>query len=304
MSIFSFLLVKEAKKPWSLETSTLLLMGMIALLAVTFGCLFVLYAVSKCKIIYAGLEDETIRKDTKSRFRRAIQASCEQAGDLTEKERNKRERETIFACLNKKKKKPSFYYVFSAFVSVVFIASLALAIFYRSDIGCLHLADRSYLIVETGSMATVNERNTYIKSNHLNNQIAQHALVCIEDVTQEEIKQYDVCAYLHEGTVYVHRIIKITHVGDKVTYTFRGDANSTSLDFETAVTYDQIVGRYTAQNEPLGYILSFFRSNTGILVLSAVLLFFIFLGYSDSKIDKAYIDRAKQLYKEKNDESD
>ena len=116
--------------------------------------------------------------------------------------------------------------------------------------------------------------------------------------SDEEIELYDILAYKYKGTTYVHRVIKIFTDEETGTtcYTLRGDANSSSLSFETNITLDDIVGKYNGyQNYGLGVAFFYLQSNIGIVAIISAMLFVISFDFSEGKIEKAYYKRSEYI---------
>ncbi len=145
----------------------------------------------------------------------------------------------------------------------------------------------------TGSMEEAYEGNTYLKDKGLENQITQYSMIGVEKVNPEEVALYDVLAFKNtKGETIVHRLIRIDSTEDGYRYTFRGDANSGSASYETALKFDSILGRYNGfQNYGLGVAITYFKSTAGIIALSSTAVFLVAYEVSEELIDKEYKER-------------
>ena len=190
-------------------------------------------------------------------------------------------------------------YIFSFVIFGVLIVTFSFALTFKLNNQNLYFFDTTYLAIRTGSMETVNESNTYIQENNLTNQIETYSLIGIDKVSSdEEIELYDILAYKYKGTTYVHRVIKIFTDEETGTtcYTLRGDANISSLSFETNITLDDIVGKYNGyQNYGLGVAFFYLQSNIGIVAIISAMLFVISFDFSEGKIEKAYYKRSEYI---------
>lgn len=199
----------------------------------------------------------------------------------------------------KNKAKSVFNYfalVFYFLLFVIFGISLA----FKVNDQTLFIGNTSYITILTGSMEQVYDGNTYIKDNNLTNQIEQYSLIGIDKVSEDDIKLYDVIAYKHDDTIYVHRVIKILENAEGVKmFTLRGDANSDSLTFELGVRYENIVGKYNGfSNYGLGVTLIYLQSNIGVIALLSGFLFLIMFDFSEEGIENSYDDREIYIAKE------
>ena len=138
----------------------------------------------------------------------------------------------------------------------------------------------SLKVVKTSSMATKNEKNSYLFDNELNDQIQVFDLIITRHLPKEEdLKLYDVVVYEKNGTYIIHRIVGIEepnayHPNDRY-FLLQGDANERADVFP--VTYDQMQGVYTGERIPfVGSFILFMQSPSGwlciMLILSAVIV--------------------------------
>lgn len=299
-------------------------------LAVTFSILLYLYGRYKINNIKYGHEDDMLNKDVRRRYKKIIENNINEeidekdafkyvlyqdeemvktwinTGDPEHKKPYiKRTPISIYETIIKSKEKNKVVQVILNVLFVIFyfvIGSLLLiAIVFKVTNQTMYLGDRTLLTIRTGSMEKVNPNNTYIEQNNLTNQVEQFSLIALNKVkSEEELKLYDVAAYKHEDTIFVHRIIRIFHNEEqgKTFYTFRGDSNSSSAEFELTITFDQIIGKYNGfQNYGLGVTLTYMQSNIGVIALCSGILFLLTFNITESKIETAYYKRTLEVAK-------
>lgn len=166
-------------------------------------------------------------------------------------------------------------------ISIFCIAVVSFAIVLRYQGQQLFIGDVSLFVVETGSMATINNNNDYIYENDLDgDQIPEKSLITIRRLQDEdEMELYQIYAFQVEDETIIHRLISIDEDDEgNITYTFKGDANAGTLERETDITFDQIVGVYTGfNNQALGTIIIFLQSMTGLIATFFAII--VLLGY-------------------------
>ena len=269
-------------------------------LALSFGLLFLFYARYKTKHIQYGHEDDDIRYELQHGEQIPINGG-KQVKKLTKRLHTPLRRICVERERMKSNDSKAFTVIMNVFLSVIYLFLLALiscSIVFRAQNKNFFIGKTTYLAIMTGSMEDKNDANEYLIDNKLDNQISQYSLIGLDKVeSEEDLKLYDVAAYKHNGIVIVHRIIKINTLADgSITYTFRGDSNSASLSYETAVTFDDIVGVYNGfQNYGLGVTSIYLQSNIGIISLCCGFFFLLCANISEDKINKKYKDRVNYL---------
>lgn len=296
----------------------------IIALALTFSILFALYAIYKKKHIKYGHEDdklyETLRKkyhkefkendkilEKNAKIRRLKRDKWEEIssvgkddvvtylyhdGDLEEKERKKIV-DLIKQDEKKSKIREGFGRAFSVLLYAIVIFLIGFVVYFNVNGENFYFGKTTYMVIQTGSMETVNTNNAYVSKNNLKNQISQFSLIGVDKVEEKDIQLYDVLAFKNsENITIVHRLINV-NVKDGVTYyTFRGDANSSSDISEMAITADKIIGKYNGFNNfGLGVTITYFKSTAGIVALASVAVFMITFDSSEEVIDKEYKKR-------------
>ncbi len=269
-------------------------------LAISFSLLFGLYGFYKRKHIKYGHEDEKIIGELTKKYRRQLSSS----GDISGSDKDDDEPKTLTACIkndeNKSVNKKIASGIFAGFFYLLVAVMGVYIITFKVSGDNFFIGNNTYFVIQTGSMEEPYEGNTYIKENNLTDQITQYSMIGIEKVEAKDIELYDVVAFKNSsGDVIVHRVIKITMVDDTYVFTMRGDANTGSNIWETAVQDYQIIGRYNGfQNYGLGIAITYFKSSAGIVALLSTLTFLIVFEISEDKIDKEYSSRSLVLAEE------
>lgn len=269
----------------------------IILLAVTFTVLYILYTIYKRKHIRYGHEDDKILLDLKKKYKKEYETRYHiLTKDLNVETDIPNYR--LEECLkNTKRKSKSSWLankIFSIILFVVIIVLGGFIISYKVNHDAFFFGDTTYLVIQTNSMETINNNNTYLKENNLNNQIIQYSMIGIEKVETKNIKQYDILAFKNsDGDIIVHRVINITkNEGNQLVFTLRGDANLGSNTYEVAVKEEAIIGKYNGyQNYVLGVATTYFKSSAGIVALASGAIFLLSFEISEDQIDKEYEKR-------------
>ena len=212
--------------------------------------------------------------------------------------------------LMKKQEKKNFAFnivgkVVSKILFVLLAILVVISLAYKANGNQFFFGNTTYLVIQTSSMESVNDTNTYIKENKLDNQIIQYSMVGIEKVDEKDINVYDILAFTNtDGDIIVHRVIRINSTNGVTTYTLRGDANNASNSYELSVNYSQVVGRYNGYNSyGLGVATTYFKSTAGIVALVSALVFLVLFDISESLIDDDYETR-KLIVAKKYDEEE
>lgn len=258
----------------------------ILLFAIAFITLAIFFFNAKKKTITHSLEDEE------------IQLEIEQ--DLKKFAKKNKSNENIIDYYNKKQKKNKVFGKISAsIVTVLYIAVVALigfSVSVKKNNQQMWFGNTAMLVIQTDSMATAYKGNTYLYDEGKTgdaDRIAQYSFITITKERKyiDSIKPFDVVAFKmlsSDNKTYitiVHRLIEITYDGEgNPFYTFRGDANPKSMSGEFQISKDKIIGVYETdgykgtKNLPLGYAISYFQSNIGMIIL--VIAFMLMLIYS------------------------
>ena len=287
-------------------------------LAITFTILFSLYALYKKKHIKNGHEDEKLLNDLKKKYHNQLSDDVIISSYLIIKHEDPKMDSTLkngLTCvydrktLNELKRKKLLHLMvkdeekaknrkkvgkaFSIFLYAIIFIFLGLIAYYKLNNESFYFGNTSYIVIQTGSMETVNKSNDYISKNNLNNQIYQYSMIGIDKVKTEDINTYDIIAFKNsKNETIVHRVINIVIKDDTYYFTFRGDANNGSDVSEINVTSDKIVGKYNGfQNFGLGVATTYFKSSAGIVALASATIFLFAFDFSEDLIEKEYKKR-------------
>lgn len=265
----------------------------LVLLFLSFAGLFFLYYRYFRKSVDNALEDRYILRDMVRRSRPFFVevGKSYDAGST--------EGPSYLENLEEKKKKARGWKILSNSVLVAFylafVALMAAAVSIRAQGDSFLVGDKTYLVIKTGSMETVNSANSYIDENNLDDQIMAYSLIEIEEVKEEDMKLYDIYAFRANGTIVVHRLISMGKNGE-IRYAFRGDANASSASYEVSVPFDDILGVYTGWNSfELGLFVNYAQSYIGIITIALALILIGFYDIMDAAIGKRIELREKIL---------
>lgn len=287
-------------------------------LAITFTILFFLYALYKKKNIKNGHEDEKLLNELKNKYHnqltddaiissyRIIKHDESKLGDtlknglicVYDRKTIKELKRTRLLHLmvkdeEKTKNRKKIGRVFSIFLYAIIFIFLGLIAYYKLNNESFYFGNTSYMVIQTGSMETVNKSNDYISKNNLTDQIYQYSMIGIDKVKTEDIKKYDIIAFKNsKNETIVHRVINIEIKGNSYYFTFRGDANNGSEISEINVASDKIIGKYNGfQNFGLGVATTYFKSSAGIVALASATIFLFAFDFSEDLIEKEYKER-------------
>ncbi len=157
------------------------------------------------------------------------------------------------------------------------------------------LGDRTIMVVASGSMSNKNEANTYLFTMGLNNQFQQYDIIVLEEVKQNELRQYDVIAFRNnKGINVIHRIIDFDYTNSPTKYITRGDNNNATDDYRPV--FEDVIGRYTGKRIPgIGIFVLFLQSYAGIITVLSLVYCLLMIDRTASKINKAQDERAEKL---------
>lgn len=276
----------------------------ICLMAITFGALFYIYYHYYRKCIDNKLEDHYIEKEIygehKKYFTKTENLICDDSKSVDQK---RSELVTLESEIARKTHRSNVLKWISNTVLIIiyclFVTLMVFAIYIKSSGETFKFGKNSFLIIQTGSMETKNDNNSYLKDNNLNDQIMAYSLIGLEDVDNEkEIKLYDIYSYKdNEDNIIIHRLINITNENGTNYYTFRGDANPYSASYETKLTYDKILAHYTGYHSfGLGITVNYLRSNIGIITVSLALILILIYDIFDAYLGKRIKLRKEFMY--------
>lgn len=195
-----------------------------------------------------------------------------------------------------------FDYAFSGIICFVVLAMLVCSFVVKGNERAVVGNMPVYRIVNTGSMAKKNEKNTYLVKNGLDNQIQTFDLIKTERLPGEfELELYDIVVYEVDDMLIVHRIVEIeepnsTHPSCRH-FKLQGDAVESPDRFP--VLYSQMRAIYRDSRIPfIGSFIMFMQSPAGWLCALLVLIALLAMPILDSKLEKARKKRL-QIYLDK-----
>ncbi len=271
----------------------------IILMALAFGGLFVLYFRYLGRCVDHTLEDESISKEILKEDRgyfkkiKALFDSKDRKEPLPSFEEYHKEKD------RRTKGFKVFANVCLGIFYLCFVALMGAAIHIRLSGELFNLGGSYYLVIQTPSMEEKNPFNGYLKD--LNNQLDAYTLIGIKPLEEGVSPElYDICAFYGEDDkIIVHRLIEIDTSGEKPLYTFRGDANSASGDYEKKIGIEKVIGVYDGYNNfGLGIAINYLRSNIGIITVAIALIVVGFYDVLDIKLGKKISGRKEYLYAE------
>ena len=178
--------------------------------------------------------------------------------------------------------------VIAAFVCIFFV----LAVINKISGNSVVLGNKMLMVVASGSMSEKHPNNRYYLDGR-DDQFPTYSIILLEKVdSPEELKQYDVIAYVNDkGVNIIHRIFRINSDG---TYTTRGDANPDSDNDHPP--FDRVIGKYTGKYLPtIGIFILFFQSYSGIATIVAIIYCMLMVDNRNKAMNEAKNQRLSAL---------
>ena len=178
--------------------------------------------------------------------------------------------------------------VIAAFVCIFFV----LAVINKISGNSVVLGNKMLMVVASGSMSEKHPNNQYYLDGR-DDQFPTYSIILLEKVdSSEELKQYDVIAYVNDkGVNIIHRIFRINSDG---TYTTRGDANPDSDNDHPP--FDRVIGKYTGKYLPtIGIFILFFQSYSGIATIVAIIYCMLMIDNRNKAMNEAKNQRLSAL---------
>ncbi len=267
--------------------------------AIVYICIFSFYYFNRKKCIENKLEDNEVIKILDK--------------DVEKYDEKKNKKLSFIDTYYKRKKRKQVGNIISNSIVGIFLVALigffVWATVMKSNDQTTYFGDKTYLVVQTSSMASINDNNKYLKDgsidskDKMNTRISQYAFIGIDKFkSEDQIKVYDIVAFRMDDKIIVHRVYSIS-IGEKdghKLFTFRGDANPASMSGEINVTSDRIVGVFDGyQNQVLGSIVIYIQSGTGLVSVFAIaIVLMVYIFYYD-RIDLRLTERYEALMKER-----
>ncbi len=266
--------------------------------AIVYICIFSFYYFNRKKCIENKLEDNEVIKILDK--------------DVEKYDKKKNKKLSFIDTYYKRKKRKKVGNIISNSIVGIFLVALigffVWATVMKSNDQTTYFGDKTYLVIQTSSMASINENNKYLKDgsidskDRMNTRISQYAFIGIDKFkSEDQIKVYDIVAFRMDDKIIVHRVYSIGEEKDgHKLFTFRGDANPASMSGEINVTSDRIVGIFDGyQNQVLGSIVIYIQSGTGLISVFAIaIVLMVYIFYYD-RIDLRLTERYEALMKER-----
>lgn len=266
--------------------------------AIVYICIFSFYYFNRKKCIENKLEDNEVIKILDK--------------DVEKYDKKKNKKLSFIETYYKRKKRKKVGNIISNSIVGIFLVALigffVWATVMKSNDQTTYFGDKTYLVIQTSSMASINENNKYLKDgsidskDRMNTRISQYAFIGIDKFkSEDQIKVYDIVAFRMDDKIIVHRVYSIGEEKDgHKLFTFRGDANPASMSGEINVTSDRIVGIFDGyQNQVLGSIVIYIQSGTGLISVFAIaIVLMVYIFYYD-RIDLRLTERYEALMKER-----
>lgn len=266
--------------------------------AIVYICIFSFYYFNRKKCIENKLEDNEVIKILDK--------------DVEKYDKKKNKKLSFIDTYYKRKKRKKVGNIISNSIVGIFLVALigffVWATVMKSNDQTTYFGDKTYLVIQTSSMASINENNKYLKDgsidskDRMNTRISQYAFIGIDKFkSEDQIKVYDIVAFRMDDKIIVHRVYSIGEEKDgHKLFTFRGDANPASMSGEINVTSDRIVGVFDGyQNQVLGSIVIYIQSGTGLISVFAIaIVLMVYIFYYD-RIDLRLTERYEALMKER-----
>ncbi len=266
--------------------------------AIVYICIFSFYYFNRKKCIENKLEDNEVIKILDK--------------DVEKYDKKKNKKLSFIETYYKRKKRKQVGNIISNSIVGIFLVALigffVWATVMKSNDQTTYFGDKTYLVVQTSSMASINDSNKYLKDgsidskDRMNTRISQYAFIGIDKFkSEDQIKVYDIVAFRMDDKIIVHRVYSIGEEKDgHKLFTFRGDANPASMSGEINVTSDRIVGVFDGyQNQILGSIVIYIQSGTGLISVFAIaIVLMVYIFYYD-RIDLRLTERYEALMKER-----
>lgn len=237
----------------------MILCGFVMTALVAFFSILIVNIVKlRIKLVNAGLLDEEIKEETRSK---------------------KKQNKVVFAIF-----KIVLPILLCISLGVVFVFSL-----YVKKNESSHIAVPK--VVRSESMSYRNEKNKYLDVNNLTNQFQRFDVIFLEPMPeQKDLKIYDVVAYEKNGILVIHRVVGEYEKDGETLYLLRGDANL--YNDHQYVKYSQMKGIYKGKRIAfVGSVVLFFQSPAGWMCIIMCAFISIILPIADKKMLKSINDR-------------
>ncbi len=158
-------------------------------------------------------------------------------------------------------------------ILIIFILVILVGIIYLNIMYSIHkekipsIGGLRMLTVLSGSMRPVLEPGD---------------IIIIKDNTN--IVEGDIITFKSNNLIITHRVINVTSVEDRVLYKTKGDNNN--VEDKTLIKEENILGEYFFRIPYIGYVMEFFRSKLGIMIIVTIIGLLVIFEVIKSFIDK------------------
>lgn len=229
------------------------------MLTLLFSYVIIVITKMRLKMIRHGLEDEKIK------IERNKIATTSRVGTI---------------CVN----------VVSLLFCVILLVAFGFSIYMNATESKAPNGIPSLKVVQSSSMATKNEKNTYLERFDLNDQIQTFDIVITHHLpAEEDLQLYDIVVYKVNDKYIIHRIVGIEEPNEKHPdsrhFLLQGDAVAITDEFP--VLYSQMQGIYRGERIPfVGSFVMFLQSPAGLLCILLVIFAIIITPILERKFDK------------------
>lgn len=245
-------------------------------------------------MIKHGLLDDKLQKEYEIKLvcAKPTPKKIHQPSLIREEYTVKKRQNKLFAFLGK---------VFSLLVCLALCAVFAFSLYMNATEDRAANGIPSIKVVKSDSMAQKNEKNTYLKTEGLHNQIQIFdIIVCHHLPAEDELELYDIVVYKQDDMYVVHRIVGIEEPNEKHPnerhFLLQGDAVDRPDKFP--VLYSQMQGIYEGTRIPfLGSFVVFLQSPAGWLCILLVLFAMIATPIIEKKLLEETTDRLRYIQK-------
>ncbi len=179
-----------------------------------------------------------------------------------------------FAKKKRKKRCKAGCYIGNVILCLFFGGFFAFSLYTNTNATSVSDSFPTFRVVQSTSMATKFEGNTYLTDNDLHDQFDMHDVILTYEMPDEfDLKLYDIVVYEVDGALIVHRIVQIEEPNEKHPdrrhFRLQGDAVQNADRFP--VLYEQMRGIYRGEHIPyLGSFITFLKSFAGWLCMALV----------------------------------
>lgn len=238
------------------------------LLVATFSYAIYLLISMKLRMIRHGLEDEEIKREEDKKAKASRGAAI--AGTAV-----------------------------SLLVCVALLAAFIFSLYMNFSVDKRPNGVPSLKVVQSGSMASKNEKNTYLEKNDLNDQIQTFDIIVTHHLpAEEDLELYDIVVYKMDDRYVVHRIVAIEEPNERHPdcrhFLLQGDAVVNPDPFP--VLYSQMQGIYLGERIAfVGSFVMFMQSPAGWLCIILVIFAIAIMPFLEKKLSDEKAARLRAI---------